>query len=69
MSTDHRKVLVISIVGFLILIAGSLGYMGVYSLDSTISYILMGIGIVAVVAGMAVMCLTKDTANKTPEEE
>lgn len=69
MSIDHRIALGISILGFLVLILGSLGYMGVYSLDKTLATILMGIGIAAVIAGMAVISLVKDSRKHSKEEE
>lgn len=69
MSLDHRVALIISIAGFLVLILGSLGYMGVYSLDKTVATILMGIGVVAVIAAMAVISLVKDSKKHPNEEE
>ena len=59
----------ISLAGFLILILGSLGYMGVYALDKMIAEILMGAGIVAVVAAMTFICLTKDSGKRIAKEE
>lgn len=68
MSTNLLLVLLDSVLGFAILLAGSLGYMRVFVLDETICYILMGIGIVMIVAALALMSLKKDLFACAREE-
>ena len=50
MSAKQFSGLVASILGFVILIIGSLGYMDVFALSDTLSYMLMGVGIIMVIS-------------------
>ena len=53
---QNRMVLpVATVTGFIVLIIGSLGYMGVFEIGEVISNILMVIGLLVVIAGLAVM--------------
>ena len=45
----------IAVAGFLVLIFGSMGYMGVFTMVDILCYILMVIGLLMTVAGMALM--------------
>ena len=45
----------IAVVGFLVLIFGSMGYMGVFTMVDVLCYALMVIGLLMTVAGMALM--------------
>lgn len=69
MSKDLAVTLGLSIIGFLVLIVGSLGYMKVYALNETASVVLMGIGIVMIIAALAVMSLKKGIFVHAAEEE
>ena len=69
MSERQTIAVAASVVGFLLLIAGSLGYMGVYGFPEWLSYILMGIGIVAVVGALIVMTFLSNGGAVEPEEE
>jgi hypothetical protein len=63
-----KECLVLSIVGFAVLLSGSLGYMGVYALDPVVCYILMGIGMVAVIAAMVMISLQGEGVHAAKEE-
>ena len=52
MPRDLKFAMLVSVIGFILLIIGSLGYMKVYSLDQTICYVLMGIGIAGVIGSL-----------------
>ena len=57
MSAKQFSGLVASILGFVILIIGSLGYMDVFALSDTLSYMLMGVGIIMVISALAFISL------------
>ena len=59
----------VSVAGFIVLIIGSLGYMGVFAMADVISYILMTVGLVTVVGGMVAMMLINRSVGNVPEEE
>lgn len=61
---------IVAVIGFIVLLIGSLGYMGVFALDEIPSGILMGIGIVAVIGSMIAMMLMmrKEESETTMEE-
>ena len=59
----------VSVAGFIVLIIGSLGYMGVFAMADVISYILMTVGLIAVIGGMAAMMLINRSVGDAPEEE
>ena len=59
----------VSVVGFIVLILGSLGYMGAFAMTDVISYILMTVGLIAVIGGMAAMMLINRSVGDVPEEE
>ena len=69
MSDRQAIAVMVSVIGFIVLIAGSLGYMGVYSVSEWFSYILMGIGIAAVIGAMLVMTFFSNAEGAAPEEE
>ena len=60
---------VVSVTGFIVLIIGSMGYMGVFAMADVVSYILMTVGLIAVIGGMAAMMLIKRSIGDVPEEE
>ena len=57
MSAKQLSGLALSIIGFVILIIGSLGYMDVFALSETLSYVLMGVGIIMVISALAYISL------------
>ena len=59
----------VSVAGFIVLIIGSLGYMGVFAMTDIVSYILMTVGLVAVIGGMVAMMLINRSVGNVPEEE
>lgn len=59
----------VSVVGFLVLIIGSMGYMGVFGMDEAVSYVLMVLGLIAVIGGMAVMMYRNGSSESDTEEE
>ena len=59
----------VSVTGFIVLILGSMGYMGVFAMTDVISYILMTVGLIAVIGGMVAMMLINRSVGDTPEEE
>ena len=66
MPKDLKLAILASVIGFVLLIVGSLGYMKVYSLDQTVCYVLMGIGIAGVVGSLIavnVVFVKRDRAN------
>ncbi|MFA6709707.1 MAG: hypothetical protein WC067_02205 [Candidatus Methanomethylophilaceae archaeon] len=69
MSPNHKTGFILALLGFAILLLGSWGYMGVYSLSVTVSYILMGVGLAMVIASMVVMYLMKDADEHVVKEE
>ena len=67
---QNRMVLpVATIAGFIILIIGSLGYMGALAIGEVISSILMVVGLLTVIGGIAVMMYQNRSAGYTKEEE
>ena len=67
---QNRMVLpVATVTGFILLIIGSLGYMGTFAIGEVVSNILMVIGLLVVIAGMALMMYQNRTAGNTQEEE
>ena len=69
MSLNHKVGFILALLGFVILLLGSWGYMGVYNLSVTVSYVLMVVGIVVVIASMVVMYLMKDADEHVVKEE
>ncbi len=67
---QNRMVLpVATVTGFILLIIGSLGYMGTFAIGEVVSNILMVIGLLVVIAGMALMMYQNRAAGNTQEEE
>ena len=67
---QNRMVLpVATVMGFILLIIGSLGYMGAFAIGEVVSNILMVIGLLVVIAGMALMMYLNRSAGLTQEEE
>ena len=67
---QNRMVLpVATVTGFILLIIGSLGYMGTFAIGEVVSNILMVIGLLVVIAGMALMMYQNRIAGNTQEEE
>ncbi len=67
---QNRMVLpVATVTGFILLIVGSMGYMGTIAIGDILSNILMVIGLLVVIAGMALMMYQNRTAGNTQEEE
>ncbi len=67
---QNRMVLpVATVTGFILLIIGSLGYMGTFAIGEVVSNILMVIGLLVVIAGMALMMYLNRSAGLTQEEE
>jgi hypothetical protein len=60
---------VATVTGFILLIIGSLGYMGTFAIGEVVSNILMVIGLLVVIAGMALMMYLNRSAGLTQEEE
>lgn len=63
MSPNQKVSLILALSGFVILLLGSWGYMGVYSLSEVVSYILMIVGVLMIIASMAVIYLLKEDAE------
>ena len=59
----------VSVTGFIVLIIGSMGYMGVFAMTDIVSYILMTVGLMAVIGGMLAMMLMNRSVGDVPEEE
>ena len=67
---QNRMVLpVATVTGFILLIVGSMGYMGTIAIGDILSNILMVIGLLVVIAGMVLMMYQNRTAGNTQEEE
>ena len=67
---QNRMVLpVATVTGFILLIVGSMGYMGAIAIGDLLSNILMVIGLLVVIAGMALMMYLNRSAGLTQEEE
>ena len=60
---------IVSVLGFIVLIIGSMGYMGVFTMIDIVCYILMTVGLMAVIGGMAVMMYMNRSFGEVPEEE
>ena len=59
----------VSVTGFIVLIIGSMGYMGVFAMIDIVSYILMTVGLVAVIGGMLAMMIINRSVGNAHEEE
>ncbi len=57
-----------SILGFVVLIVGSMGYMDIFAMNEVVSLVLMVVGIAAVIGSM-MMLMMKERSQKSPEEE
>ena len=60
---------IVSVVGFIVLIIGSMGYMGVFTMIDIACYILMTVGLMAVIGGMVAMMYMNRSFEDVPEEE
>ena len=69
MAQDRLVPPTISVLGFAVLIIGSMGYMGVFAMTDIVSYILMTVGLMAVIGGMLAMMLMNRSVGDVPEEE
>ena len=69
MAQNQMVLPVATVTGFILLIVGSMGYMGVFAMSEVISNILMVIGLIVVIAGMALMMYQNRIAANTQEEE
>ena len=56
----------IALLGFAVLIIGSMGYMGVYKVADVLSYILMVIGLLTVIVCLAIMLYQTKVTKDTP---
>lgn len=68
MARDQMVILAASILGFVVLIVGSMGYMGIFAMNEVVSLVLMVVGIAAVIGSM-IMLMMKERSQKGPEEE
>ena len=68
MARDQMVMLAASILGFVVLIVGSMGYMGIFAMNEVVSLVLMVVGIAAVIGSM-IMLMMKERSQKGPEEE
>ena len=68
MARDQAVMLAASILGFVVLIVGSMGYMGIFAMNEVVSLMLMVVGIAAVIGSM-IMLMMKERSQKGPEEE
>ena len=68
MARDQTVILAASVLGFVVLIVGSMGYMGVFAMNEVVSLVLMVVGIAAVIGSM-IMLMMKERSQKGPEEE
>ena len=68
MARDQTVMLAASILGFVVLIVGSMGYMGIFAMNEVVSLVLMVVGIAAVIGSM-IMLMMKERSQKGPEEE
>ena len=68
MARDQMVILAASILGFVVLIVGSMGYMGIFAMNEVVSLVLMVVGIAAVIGSM-IMLMMKERSQKSPEEE
>lgn len=69
MSEKQTIAVVVAVIGFILLMVGSLGFMGVFTLAEWASYILMGIGIVAVIGSLiAITVLSNQSGSASMEE-
>ena len=69
MAQDQTIPLAVSVVGFILLIVGSMGYMGVFAMTDIVSYILMTVGLMAVIGGMLAMMIMNRSVGNIHEEE
>ncbi len=68
MARDQMTVLAASILGFAVLIIGSMGYMGVFGMNEIVCLVLMVVGITAVVGSMFVMMIKGRSIQRLEEE-
>ncbi len=68
MARDQMGILAASVVGFAVLIIGSMGYMGVFGMNEIVSIVLMVVGITAVIGSMLVMMIKGRPAERQEEE-
>ncbi len=68
MARDQTVMLAASILGFVVLIVGSMGYMDIFAMNEVVSLVLMVVGIAAVIGSM-MMLMMKERSQKSPEEE
>lgn len=68
MARDQAVMLAASILGFVVLIVGSMGYMGIFAMNEVVSLMLMVVGIAAVIGSM-IMLMMKERSQRSPEEE
>ena len=67
---QNRMVLpVATVTGFILLIIGSLGYMGVFAIGGIISDVLVVVGLLTIIIGMAMMMYQNRSAGHAFEEE
>ena len=67
---QNRMVLpVATVTGFILLIIGSLGYMGVFAIGGIISDVLMVVGLLTIIIGMAMMMYQNRSAGHAFKEE
>jgi len=71
-STMSRRIVIftlLSVIGFVVLIAGALGYMKVYSLPESTCTVMIGMGIVAVIGSMIAVNIIVGMEGRTSEDE
>ena len=69
MSERQTIAVIAAVIGFILLIVGSLGFMGVFTLAEWASYVLMGIGIAAVIGSLVVMTILSNQSGSASTEE
>ena len=55
MAQDQTIPLAVSVVGFILLIVGSMGYMRIIGMIEALCYVMMAVGILTVIGAMAYM--------------
>ena len=69
MAQNQTIALWASVVGFVLLIVGSMGYMGAIKMHEVICYVMMVAGIIGIIGAMAFMMYQNSVSLKNPEEE
>ena len=69
MAQDRLVPPTISVLGFAVLIIGSMGYMGAIKMHEVICYVMMVAGIIGIIGAMAFMMYQNSVSLKNPEEE